>query len=135
MCIRDSGTVPALGKVAVNDYSTPIVTASYTMLFGWIAMGLFIANNFPRDLRSSGIRPKLLLAGSGVLMAIGIVALYTSLTMAPVVVVSPVFSLNAVVSLVLVHTFLQRLERITLPLVVGTLLVVGGVASVAIGAA
>ena len=47
--------------------------------------------------------------------------------------VSPVFALNPVVALVLAHFFLQRLERITLPLVLGTLFAVGGVVTVIIG--
>ena len=52
---------------------------------------------------------------------------------APIIVVSPIISAQPVISLALAHVFLQKLERITLPLVLGTLLVVGGVVAIALG--
>ena len=66
-------------------------------------------------------------------MSSGVSFLYLALSKAPVIVVSPVFALNPVVALVLAHFFLQRLERITLPLVLGTFFAVGGVVTVIVG--
>ena len=74
-----------------------------------------------------------LVAIGGVFMSTGVATLYLALSKAPVVVVSPVFALNPFVSMVLAHYFLQRLERITLPLVLGTSFAVGGVIAVIIG--
>ena len=127
------GTVPALGRVAVTDFTVPLVSATYTMLVGFIVMGLFSAGSIPGMIRNAPRHALLLVALGGVAMSTGVSFLYLALSKAPVIVVSPVFSLTAVVSLVLVHFFLQRLERITLPLVLGTSCAVGGVIAVVIG--
>ena len=120
------GTVPALGRIAVTDFAIPLVSATYTMLVGFIVMGLFSSRSIPGMLRNAPRRSLLLVALGGAAMSTGVSFLYLALSKAPVVVVSPVFSLTAVVSLVLAHLFLQRLERITLPLVLGTFFAVGG---------
>ena len=50
-----------------------------------------------------------------------------------VVVISPSRVRKPLITLVLAWVLLRQMERITLPLVIGALLVVGGVALVAIG--
>ena len=142
------GTVPLLGRIAVtgeadgvpligrfaSDAATlPLVSATYTMLVGFIVMGLFAAPSIPGALRAPR-RALLFIALGGIAMSTGVSLLYLALSRAPVVVVSPVFALNAFVALVLAHFFLQRLERITPPLVLGTVFVVAGVVAVIIGA-
>ena len=142
------GTVPLLGRIAVtgeaegvpligrfaSDAATlPLVSATYTMLIGFIVMGLFAAPSIPGALRAPR-RALLFVALGGLAMSTGVSLLYLALSRAPVVVVSPVFALNAFVALVLAHFFLQRLERITPPLVLGTVFVVAGVVAVIVGA-
>lgn len=127
------GTIPALGRIAVTELATPLVTAVYTMLFGWLFMGLLVVRRLPGDLRAAPRRSTLLVAAGGVFMSTGVSLLYLALSKAPVVVVSPVFALNAFVSMVLVHIFLQRLERITPQIIIGTVLVVLGVVAVIVG--
>ena len=142
------GTVPLLGRIAVtgeadgvpligrfaSDAATlPLVSATYTMLIGFIVMGLFAAPSIPGALRAPR-RALLFVALGGLAMSTGVSLLYLALSRAPVVVVSPVFALNAFVALVLAHFFLQRLERITPLLVLGTVFVVAGVVAVIIGA-
>ena len=127
------GSVPALGRVAVTDFAIPLVSATYTMLVGFIVMGLLSAGSIPGMVRHAPRRSLLLVALGGASMSTGVAFLYLALSKAPVIVVSPVFSLTAVVSLVLAHVFLQRLERITLPLALGTFFAVGGVVVVIIG--
>ena len=127
------GTITVLGRVAVTDFTVPLVTATYTMLVGFIVMGLFSSKSIPVMLRDAPRRALLSVALGGLFMSSGVAFLYLALSKAPVVVVSPVFALNPVVALVLAHFFLQRLERITLPLVLGTLFAVGGVVTVIIG--
>ncbi len=127
------GTITVLGRVAVTDLTVPLVTATYTMLVGFIVMGLFSAKSIPVMLRDAPRRALLSVALGGLFMSSGVAFLYLALSKAPVIVVSPVFALNPVVALVLAHFFLQRLERITLPLVLGTLFAVGGVVTVIIG--
>lgn len=127
------GTITVLGRVAVTDLTVPLVTATYTMLVGFIAMGLLSAKSIPVMLRDAPRRALLSVALGGLFMSSGVAFLYLALSKAPVIVVSPVFALNPVVALVLAHFFLQRLERITLPLVLGTLFAVSGVVAVIIG--
>ncbi len=127
------GTITVLGRIAVTDFTVPLVTATYTMLVGFIVMGLFSSKSIPVMLRDAPRRALLSVALGGLFMSSGVAFLYLALSKAPVVVVSPVFALNPVVALVLAHFFLQRLERITLPLVLGTLFAVSGVITVIIG--
>ena len=127
------GTITVLGRVAVTDLTVPLVTATYTMLVGFIAMGVLSSRSIPVMLRDAPRRALLSVAVGGLFMSSGVAFLYLALSKAPVIVVSPVFALNPVVALVLAHFFLQRLERITLPLVLGTLFAVSGVIAVIIG--
>ena len=127
------GTITVLGRIAVTDLTVPLVTATYTMLVGFIVMGLLSSRSIPVVLRDAPRRALLSVALGGLFMSSGVAFLYLALSKAPVVVVSPVFALNPVVALVLAHFFLQRLERITLPLVLGTLFAVSGVVTVIIG--
>jgi drug/metabolite transporter (DMT)-like permease len=128
------GTIPALGRVAVTELASPLVTAVYTMLFGFLFMGVFVVRRLPNDLRTAPSRSILMVSVGGILMAIGVALLYLALSKAPVVIVSPVFALNAFVSLALAHIFLQRLERVSRQLVLGTMIVVLGVTAVIVGA-
>ena len=48
-------------------------------------------------------------------------------------VVTPLASLNPLVTLTLAHLFLQRLERVTARMVGGTVMAVGGVVLVVVG--
>lgn len=72
---------------------------------------------------------------AGVVLGLAVAALFQALSLAPVTVVSPINASNPLITLVLAHLFLKRLESINLLLVVGTLLSVSGVAMVIIGAA
>lgn len=129
----EAGNVPFIGRFAAEAPTLPLVSATYTMLIGFIVMGLFAAPSVPTALRAPR-RSLAFVAMGGLAMSTGVSLLYLALSRAPVVVVSPVFALNAFVALVLAHFFLQRLERVTPPLVIGTVLVVAGVVAVILGA-
>lgn len=129
----EAGNVPIIGRFAAEAPTLPLVSATYTMLIGFIVMGLFAAPSVPTALRAPR-RSLAFVAMGGLAMSTGVSLLYLALSRAPVVVVSPVFALNAFVALVLAHFFLQRLERVTPPLVIGTVLVVAGVVAVILGA-
>lgn len=129
----EAGNVPLIGRFAAEAPTLPLVSATYTMLIGFIVMGLFAAPSVPTALRAPR-RALAFVAMGGLAMSTGVSLLYLALSRAPVVVVSPVFALNAFVALVLAHFFLQRLERVTPPLVIGTVLVVAGVVAVILGA-
>ena len=80
-----------------------------------------------REKRSVGF---LLLAG--VAAGIAIMANYSALSIAPVVIVTPVANTSPLFVLLWAHLFLGKLERITLRIVFGTILVVVGVILIAI---
>ena len=63
-----------------------------------------------------------------------VASLFQVLSRAPVTVLSPIYALTPVITLILAHTFLRRLESIDLLLVAGTILSVVGVILVIIGA-
>jgi drug/metabolite transporter (DMT)-like permease len=127
------GIMPALSKQAVSYSTNPIMTASFTLLTGSLILSLVFAPRIPRDLRVSPWRALAFVAAGGVAMSGGVVLGYGAVLRAPIIVVSPIISAQPVVSLALAHIFLQRLERITWPLVAGTLLVVGGVVAITFG--
>lgn len=129
----EAGNVPLIGRFAAEAPTLPLVSATYTMLVGFIVMGLFAAPSVPTALRAPR-RALAFVAMGGLAMSTGVSLLYLALSRASVVVVSPVFALNAFVALVLAHFFLQRLERVTPPLVIGTVFVVAGVVAVILGA-
>ncbi|PZC45270.1 MAG: Permease of the drug/metabolite transporter (DMT) superfamily [Chloroflexi bacterium] len=122
------GTIPPLGKYVTTNYANPLVASVYTFFFGTLVLAIFIANRVPADIRVSPPKPLLLVTLGGMLMSVGVIVLYYSLVKAPVVVVAPIFALNPLVTMLLVHIFLQRLERISPRLVLGTVLTVAGVA-------
>lgn len=53
--------------------------------------------------------------------------MYFALSKAPLVMVSPIFAINPLITLLLAHIFLNKLEKITTRTVLGTILVVSGV--------
>jgi drug/metabolite transporter (DMT)-like permease len=127
------GIMPAMSKQAISYSGNPIVTASFTLLAGGLIMALAIAPRIPRDLRMSPRRGLAFVLAGGVSMTIGVLLLYSAVLRAPVIVVSPIVSLQPVIALIMAHFFLQKLERITWPLVLGTLLVVAGVVTITFG--
>ena len=70
---------------------------------------------------------------SGLGSGCAIIALAFALERGDVVVISPIVSVSPLITLVLAWVLLRQLERITLTLVMGALMVVGGVVLVAIG--
>ena len=64
---------------------------------------------------------------SGLAAAPAIISLNYALQRADVVIVSPIASISPLVTLLLAHVFLSRLERVTKRVLVGTMLTVLGV--------
>ena len=70
---------------------------------------------------------------AGVASGIAVISLYFAVQRADVVVVSPIVSSSPLITLLLAHLFLARLERVTKRLVLGAVLTVGGVILVVLG--
>ena len=61
-------------------------------------------------------------------------SLFQALSRAPVTVVSPIYAFNPVITLILAHLFLKRLEVLDFLLAAGTMISVVGVILVILGA-
>ena len=119
-------------KEVVSNYTTPLVAASMSLLFGTIYLFPMALRSLPELKRVPGIDIRFV-ALSGVVQGVGVTAMFFALSKAPVVVAAPIGSMNPLVALTLAHLFLKRLERVTARIVVGTLLVVGSVVLVILG--
>ena len=121
-------------KELVDEYTRPLVAVTFALLFGGLgttALAVKDLGSLPKTPRRSAMF--LLLAGlSG---AFGVTTLLYALSRARVVVVTPLASTSPILTLVLAHVFLQRLERVSWQVVAGTLLVVAGVSMVIVGRA
>jgi drug/metabolite transporter (DMT)-like permease len=69
-----------------------------------------------------------------VFQGLAVASLFQALSRAPVTVVSPIYATQPLITLVLAHIFLRRLETIDILLAVGTMVSVVGVILVILGA-
>ena len=126
------GSSNILAKQIVSDYAPALVGVAFSLLFGGAAMVVLAG----RDVLSIPKIPgkSLLILGLAGLSAAGAVtSLFFALSRARVIVVSPLVATFPLVTLILAHIFLQRLERITWRVLLGTSLVVAGVILVILG--
>ena len=126
------GTSSVLVKHGVADLTTPLVGAALSLLSGTIIMALFeLRRPEPNLLQKK--KSILFLWLAGVFAGSGIISSFFALSNAPVVIVTPLQSTIPLFVLILSHLFLGSMEKITPRIVFGTILVVGGIALVAIG--
>lgn len=126
----------AWGVVAKHSISgfniPPLVFATLAFVFGTIMFMPLVGLTLPKRVISAR-RSALYFILSGVGSGSAIILMSFALEHGEVVVISPIVSVSPLITLVLAWALLRQLERITLPLVIGALLVVGGVALVAVG--
>ena len=72
------------------------------------------------------------MAMAGVAGSIGVTVTLVALSYAPVATITPVLATNSLVSMMLAHLFLQRLEQVTLRLWIGAGLVVAGIVLISV---
>ena len=127
------GAGSVVAKKAMGDYDIPpVVFTSFSLLLGTLMVFALAQGNIRSDLRV----PKRYLGfvmAAGVASGLGVTFLTLAVNRAPVAVVTPIAALNPIVTLILVHLFLQRLERISPRVVMGTLVAVIGVILVIVG--
>ena len=121
------GASQIVGKHVTTEYAQPLVATAFALLFGFVYISFMFHRHIPHDLRTSSRRGFLWFGLSGIASASGVTFLFFALSNAPVVVVSPVAAISPLITITLVHIFLQRFERITKMTILGTLLVVLGV--------
>ena len=128
------GVSQVVAKFIVTEYAEPQVAALSGIFFGMIGLFFVGVRDLPKDLRSPR-QARMFIALAGVFSSLGVLFLFLALDRAPVVVVAPVAATNPLLAIVFSIFFLRTLERVTLRIVIGALLVVGGVALVVLGRA
>lgn len=109
------------------QFAPPIVVLSFALLSGTVALSAATGKGFEIGVRTNKKAIGFLLS-AGFLNGIALASFYSALALAPVVVVSPLGATSPLVTILLVHLFLKRLEHITTQiLIAGLLIVLGGV--------
>ena len=127
------GSVTLVARKIVEDYSSPLVATAFSLVIGTIMVGALFHRDLVADAPRAPRRAWAMVALAGCASTWGVTFWFLALDRAPVVLVAPLAGIHPLVSILLAHLFLQRLERLTWRTVAGALLVVGGVALIAIG--
>ena len=121
------GVAQTLGKHITTEYAAPLVATAFALLFGFIYVSIMFSRHISTDLGRSPRKGFIFFGVSGVFSSAGVLSMYFALSKAPLVMVSPIFAINPLITLFLAHIFLSKLEKITARTVSGTILVVLGV--------
>ena len=124
-----------ISRHVVTDIASPLVTAGLALAVGGVILAVLLHRQAIRSIRTQPKRYLLICSLAGLFQGLAVAALFQALSRAPVTVVSPIYALTPLITLVLAHFFLRRLEAIDLLLAVGTALSVLGVVLVILGAA
>jgi drug/metabolite transporter (DMT)-like permease len=123
-----------ISRHVVSSVAPPLVAAGFALAIGGFMLLAAIHRDVMNSLRQLPGRYIIICGLAGICQGLAVASLFQALSRAPVTVVSPINASNPLITLVLAHLFLRRLEPINLLLVIGTLLSVGGVLLVVLGA-
>ena len=135
------GATNVMAKQTLEVFDSPLVITTLSMLVGMVVLAPLVGastahSGVHRD-KSQGISKNLWalrwVALAGIASGIAVISLYFAVQRADVVVISPIVSSSPLITLLLAHIFLARLERVTRRLVFGAALTVGGVLLVVLG--
>ncbi len=129
------GGANVVAKELTQEYGSPLMISVFSLLFGVILLSPLAGREAISGLRTgrTDLRFVAFAGLSGLASATAVMSLYYALQRADVVVVSPIVSVNPLITLLLAQLFIARLENITRRVVVGTTLAVGGVLLVVLG--
>ena len=115
-----------IAREGVSELEAPLLGTTIALLFataGFVPLAIRSLSTPAADFR----RGALLFACAGIFSATGVASMFLAIERAEVVVVSPVSSTHPLFTLLLAAILLRDLERITLGIVVGGLLVFAGI--------
>lgn len=127
------GSVALVGAKIVRDYAPPMVGSAFSLMFGTMIVAVLFHRHVIADYKHIPRRGWIFIVLAGCAATWGVSFWFLALNNAPIVLVTPLAATNPLMALLITHIFLQRLERVTLRTVFGALMVVGGVALIAIG--
>ncbi len=128
------GAAQFLARKLVIGQAPALVVTTFSLVAGMVILGVLSMRGVAQDIHAPK-REFLYMAIAGLLASGGVAVSFYALSLAPLVVVSPIAAANPLVSLALAHFFLHRLERVTLRIWIGAGLVVLGITLVTLGAA
>lgn len=119
------GANTVLIKWVVSGMVNPLVTVAVSLFFGTLALSAFSSKRLGDSVRNSP-RSAAFFILSGVAMTTGSLAFYSSLSLAPAVVVTPLGATSPLFAVLGTYLFLRRLEKVTYHVVIGCVMVVAG---------
>ena len=127
------GSVTLVARKIVTDYSSPLVATAFTVVIGTFMVGALFHRDVVADAQQTPRRAWLFVALAGCASTWGVTFWFLALDRAPVVLVAPLTGTYPLVSILLAYIFLKRMERLSWRTLLGAMLVVAGVALIAIG--
>ncbi len=129
------GGTNVIAKELTQEYGSPLMISSISLIFGIILLWPLAGREAVSALRASRMNPGFAISAglSGLASATGVISLFFALERADVAVVSPIVSINPVITLVLAQLFISRMENLTKWLFLGVGITVAGVAIVSLG--
>lgn len=124
-----------ISRHIVTGTAPALVTAAFALAIGGIMLLMLLHRDVAQSLRRAPGGYLAMCGIAGIFQGLAVAALFQALSRAPVTVVSPIYASQPMITLFLIHIFLKRLETISPLLVAGTLISIGGVALVIVGAA
>ena len=124
-----------ISRHIVTGTAPPLVAAAFALAIGGIMLFALFHRDVAQSLRQAPGRYLGLCAIAGIFQGLAVAAVFQALSRAPVTVVSPIYASQPLVTLLLVHIFLKRLETVSPLLALGTVISISGVSLVIIGAA
>ena len=128
-----TATVHPIRRYALTIAREPLFFAALVGVVSLACFAAYLALPLPREKLVWHPKSLLPFAISGLSETLAILFLFFALASGPVVVVSPIAATSPVWTVILASIVLRRVERTTLAVVLGTLLVVAGAACVAAG--
>lgn len=123
-----------IARHVTGDIAHPMVTAAFALAIGSALLFALTYRDVVNSLRRLPGKYLAICGVAGICQGLATASLFQALSRAPVTVVTPISATFPLITLILIYLFLRRLETITPLLVVGTLLSIGGVVLVILGA-
>ncbi len=117
-----------LRKLGLNIVSSPILGATITLGTSWCMITIFLfTSGSAKRLFQVKKQSFIYFIMGGISTCIGWLALFSALNIGKVVIVTPIATSYSLVTLLLSYLLLRKVERLSLKIVVATILIVGGV--------
>ncbi len=117
-----------LRKLGLNIVSSPVLGATLTLGTSWCVVTLFLfTSGSAKRLFQVKKESLIYFILGGISTCIGWLALFSALNIGKVVIVTPIATSYSLVTLILSYLLLRKVERLSLKIVVATILIVGGV--------